>query len=156
MVIDRLATATNRIVAAPVDIASLALFRIVFGLLMAVGVIRFMALGWVEEFYILPGFHFTWALFPWVRPWPGALMHLHFATLAVLAFGVALGFHYRACAALFFAGFTYVELIDKATYLNHYYLVSLLSGLLIVLPAHRAWSVDARRRHELATRMVPA
>ena len=34
------------------------------------------------------------------------------------------------CALVFFAGFTYLELIDKALYLNHYYLVSLLAGML--------------------------
>ena len=83
-------------------------------------------------------------------------MHLHFAALALLALGVALGYHYRACTALFFVGFTYVELIDKATYLNHYYLVSLLSGLLMFLPAHHAWSIDAWRRPELATRTIPS
>jgi vitamin K-dependent gamma-carboxylase len=151
---------TNRLVdglvRTPVDPASLAAFRILFGLVMTTAVVRFMALGWVDEFYVRPAFHFTWDLLPWIRPLPGPLMHLLFAALAISALGVALGFQYRACAALFFLGFTYVEAIDKTTYLNHYYLVSLLSGLLIVLPAHRAWSVDAWRRPALATRTIPS
>jgi len=83
-------------------------------------------------------------------------MYLHFSVLTCAAIGIAAGFHYRASAALFFAGFTYIELLDKATYLNHYYLVSLLSALLLVLPAHRAWSLDVRRRPQLATRTIPA
>ena len=136
---------TLRIVARPVDAASLAAFRIVFGLVMAAAAVRFLALGWVDEFYVRPAYYFTWELFPWVRPLPPPLMHLHFAALAIVACGVALGFQYRACATLFFIGVTYVELIDKTTYLNHYYLVSLLSGLLIFLPAHRMWSVDVWR-----------
>jgi vitamin K-dependent gamma-carboxylase len=123
---------------------------------MAASTIRFIALGWVDEFYVVPTFHFTWELFPWVLPLPGWLMHLHFAALAVLALAVALGFHYRVCMPLFCAGFTYVELIDKTTYLNHYYLVSLLSALLVAVPAHSVWSVDARRRPEPANRTVPA
>jgi vitamin K-dependent gamma-carboxylase len=134
-----------------VDGASLAAFRILFGVLMAASTIRFMILGWVDEFYVLPTFHFTWNLFPWVLPLPGGLMHLLFAALAVLAVAVALGVHYRVCMLLFFVGFTYVELIDKTTYLNHYYLVSLLSGLLVVVPAHQVWSVDRHRRHSPAT-----
>jgi vitamin K-dependent gamma-carboxylase len=146
----------DRLLAARVDAASLAAFRILFGLLMAAATIRFMALGWVDEFYVLPTFHFTWAPFPWVAPLPAPLMHLHFAALAVLALAVALGFHYRVSMLLFFVGFTYVELIDKTTYLNHYYLVSLLSGLLVVLPAHQIWSVDRWRQPGPATRTVPA
>jgi len=39
--------------------------------------------------------------------------------------------------------------------LNHYYLISLLSGLLVVLPAHRAWSVDAWRRPASKLDAVP-
>jgi hypothetical protein len=131
-----------------IDAASLAAFRILFGLLMAVSTVRFMALGWVNELYVLPTFHFTWDLFPWVRPLPAPLMHLHFAVLVVLALAVAAGFHYRVSVALFFVGFTYVELIDKTYYLNHYYLVSLLSGMMVFLPANAVWSVDATYRRD--------
>jgi hypothetical protein len=81
---------------------------------------------------------------------------VHFILLALLALGVALGFFYRTCAALFCVGFTYVELIDQTNYLNHYYLISLLSGLLIFLPANRAWSVDAWRKPELRADAAPA
>ena len=59
-------------------------------------------------------------------------------------------------AARWKSGFTYVELIDKTTYLNHYYLVSLLSGLLVVLPAHAIWSVDAWRRPRVFAPAIPS
>ena len=58
--------------------------------------------------------------------------------VAVLAFSglcVALGVRTRLFAGLFFAGFTYLELLDQTLYLNHYYLVSLLAFMLIWLPA---------------------
>src|SRR5262249_49582943 len=142
------------LVARPVDAASLAAFRILFGVVMAASAIRFIALGWVDEFYVRPPFHFTWELAPWVRPLPPPLMYGLFAALAVLACGIAAGAAYRVCAALFFVGFTYVELIDKTTYLNHYSLVSLLSALLIVVPADRLWSVDAWRRGSAAAPAV--
>ena len=53
---------------------------------------------------------------------------------------VAAGFFYRVAIALLFVAFTYVQLLDVTTYLNHYYLVSLLAGLLCFVPAHRAFS----------------
>jgi vitamin K-dependent gamma-carboxylase len=133
-----------------IDPASLAAFRILFGVVMAVSTLRFMALGWIDEFFVQPRFHFTWELFPWMAPLPPPLMYVLFVALVALAIGIAVGYHYRICAALFFLGFTYVELIDKTTYLNHYYLVSLLSGLLAVMPDHRtalvpAWTVNLLR-----------
>src|SRR5262245_56048989 len=122
---------------------------------MAVSTVRFMVLGWIDEFYVAPTFHFTWDPFPWVAPLPAPWMYALFAALVVLALALAIGFQYRVSAALFFAGFTYVELIDKTTYLNHYYLVSLLSGLLVVLPADAIWSIDAWRRRDVE-RTIPA
>jgi vitamin K-dependent gamma-carboxylase len=145
-----------RLLAAPVDIASLAAFRILFGLLMAAAMVRFLAKGWVTMLYVEPNFHFYYPGFEWIHPWPPFWMHVHFVLLALLAAGVALGFFYRICMALFFLGFVYVELIDQTAYLNHYYLISLLSGLMVFLPAHRAWSFDAWRRPEIRADAIPA
>jgi vitamin K-dependent gamma-carboxylase len=146
----------ERYIAVPVDIASLASFRILFGSIMALAMVRFLAKGWVTQFYVAPKFYFSYPGFAWVHPWPDPWMHVHFVLLAVLALGIALGFFYRICAALFFLGFTYVELIDQTNYLNHYYLITLLSGLMVFLPAHRAWSMDAWRRPDLRVDAVPA
>ncbi len=140
----------------PVDIASLAAFRFLFGLLMAAAMVRFISKGWVRQLYIDPPFHFSYPGFEWIHPFPATLMHIHFILLALLAVGVALGFFYRTCMAFFFLGFTYVELIDQTAYLNHYYLISLLSGLMIFLPANRAWSIDCLRRASKRVDAVPA
>lgn len=139
---------------AQVDGASLAVFRMLFGLLMAFAMIRFLNNGWVEELYLKPTFFFPFV--SWARPLPGFWMHALFVALAVLGLCVAVGFCYRVCMTLFFLGFTYVELIDQTTYLNHYYLISLLSGLMIFLPAHRLWSMDAWLRPGLRSDFVGA
>ena len=152
----RLRQFTAFLVETPVDIASLVVFRFLFGLLMAAAIARFISKGWVRELYVEPVFHFAYPGFEWIRPWPDALMHAHFVGLALLAVGVALGLFYRICIALFFLGFTYVELIDQTAYLNHYYLISLISGLMIFLPANRAWSIDAWRKPEIRVDAVPA
>ena len=80
----------------------------------------------------------------------------HFAALGVLAIFITLGFFYRLSALLFFVGFTYIFLLEQARYLNHFYLISLLSFLLIFLPAHRLGSVDVWRRPKLLSQTVPA
>jgi len=121
-----------------VDAASLAAFRILFGALMLISVIRFWANGWIRDIYVAPPFHFHYLGFSWLSPWPGFGMYVHFAVLGLASALVMLGLFYRASAALLFVSFTYVELCEKATYLNHYYLISVLSFLMIFMPLHRA------------------
>jgi vitamin K-dependent gamma-carboxylase len=128
---------------APVDITSLVYFRVVFGAIMLWEVWRYLSYGWVEQFYIVPRFHFTYYGFDWVKPWSGDGMVWHFYALGALAVCIAVGFWYRVSATLFFLGFTYVFLLDKAYYLNHFYLVGLVSFLMIFIPAHRAFSIDS-------------
>src|SRR5262245_1967152 len=116
----------------------------------------FHAKNLITTDYAAPIFHFTYFGFEWVKPWPGSGMYWHFAALAVLAVFLIVGFLYRLSAFLFWLGFTYVFLLEKAVYLNHYYLVSLLAFLLIFLPANRAWSIDARLWPALRSDYVPA
>ena len=131
---------------AQVDAGSLAVFRIAFGLVGLLIVARFFAYGWIGDLYIEPAHHFTYLGFTWVRPWPGWGMYAHFVVLGLFALGIASGYRYRLCALFFFLGFTYVELLDKTAYLNHYYWASLVSLLMVFLPMHRSLSLDAKRQ----------
>jgi vitamin K-dependent gamma-carboxylase-like protein len=140
----------------PVDIASLVCFRIVFGLILLWEVCRYFQYGWIRDYYIDPAFYFSYYGFDWVRPWPGIGMYLHFAVLGILAICIAAGFRYRLSATLFFLGFTYVFLLDESRWLNHFYLVILVSFLLIFVPAHRAFSVDSLVRPLIRSDTVPA
>ena len=140
---------------APVDVASLAVFRALFGLVLGVAALRFVAKGWVHSQLIQPRFHFTYPHFEFVRPMAAPLLYAHFALLVVAGLSLALGFRSRLSAAYLAVGWAYVELIDRATYLNHYYLASSLALLLACLPAGAAFSIDARRRPELGAESVP-
>ncbi len=140
----------------PVDIASLVYFRILFGALMVYHVVSTIRSGWIDQLYIQPVMHFTYPGFGWVRPWSGTGMYWHFYVLGVAAAGILFGACYRLSALIFAVGMTHVFLIEKAFYLNHYYLIVLLNFLLIVLPAHRALSVDAWLRPRLRSPVVPA
>ena len=149
--VDRLAAAGSR----PVDGASAALFRIAFGLLGLLGVARFLLHGWIDEFYVQPAYHFHYFGFAWVQPWPAWGMYLHFALMGAAALAVALGYRYRLAVATYFLLFTYVELIDQTTYLNHYYWVSLAALLMLFMPLGRVASLDARLGRVEARSTVP-
>ena len=136
------------------DAAPLAVFRMLFGGLMFVSLLRFWSNGWIEKFYIQPRFLFSYSGLEFVQPL-GQFTYLVFALCALAALFVTLGYYYRPAIVLFFLSFTYIELMDKTTYLNHYYFVSVLSLMLVFLPAHAYFSLDARRQPKLATPYVP-
>jgi vitamin K-dependent gamma-carboxylase len=140
----------------PVDIASLAAFRIIFGAVMCASCVRQLTSGWIETMYLEPRWFFTYPGFDWVRPWPAWGMYLHYAVLAALALAIAAGAFHRVVMPLFVLGFAYTQLIDVTNYLNHHYLVVLLGAQLTLLPASAAWSIDAWRRPELSRQEVPA
>jgi hypothetical protein len=136
---------------APVDAASVGFVRIVLGATIAIDAVRFYAYDWIAEYYIRPKWHFTYLYFDWVRPWPGDWMYVHFAALFVLGVLVAVGLYYRLAIILLFLAYTYVFLLEKAVYMNHYYLISLLCFLMMWMQPHRAFALDRRRHPELPT-----
>lgn len=122
---------------------------------MLISTIRFMMRGWVSAFYIKPRFHFTFYGFDWVKPFSEKGMYALFALMIVCTLLIAIGLLYRLATVLFFLSFTYVELIDKTTYLNHYYLVSIMALLLIMVPANSYFAVDALLKPRLKATQVP-
>lgn len=141
---------------APVSNASLVVFRLAFGLAMYVDLLRYIRSGWVEENFSSATLHFTYAGFGWVQPLPGEWMRAFFYAEAGLAACIALGLFYRAAMPLFAAGFAYIFLIDKANYLNHFYLITLLGLLMCFVPCHRAASLDVKRDPRIASDFAPA
>lgn len=115
-----------------VDATPVQWFRRLFGVLLALMPIRFAAYGWIEALYLEPSFHFPWVAWA-VVPSAPVLYGLH-ALLAVCGVLIATGPLYRPALAVYLLGFGYLELLDKTLYLNHYVLVSLLLGWLLILP----------------------
>ena len=126
--------------------APLAVFRIGFGFMMLFSIIRFWSYGWIEKLYLEPDFHFSYYGFEWVKPL-GNFTYAIFLICGLSALCVALGFKYRLAIITFFLSFTYIELMDKTTYLNHYYFISALSFLMCFLPANAYFSVDNQVRN---------
>ena len=140
----------------PVSGGSSSAFRVIFGLVGLIAVIRLFAHGWIGELYIEPEYHFSYPGFGRVKPWPGWGMYAHFAALGALSVCVALGYRYRLCAALFFVRFSYAELIDRTAYLNHHYWIALAALLIIFLPLNRVASVDAWRNPAVRSDSLPS
>lgn len=122
---------------------------------MLISILRFALRGWIDKLYIEPGFFFSYLGFEWVKPL-GEFTYFIFALCGVSALFVSIGFKYRWSIILFFLSFTYIELMDKTTYLNHYYFVSALSFLMIWLPAGNYFSADAFLDPHSSTKRVPA
>ena len=126
-----------------VSILPLVVFRIIFGILMFFSTLRFILKGWVNDLYEVPTYFFTYYGFDWVSPLPNPFMYVLFLLLLIACIFIIFGLFYRVNTVLFFIIFTYIELIDKTNYLNHYYFISLISLLLILIPANSYFSLDA-------------
>ena len=122
--------------------APLAVFRILFGLLMLYALLRFWANDWIETLYINPKFHFKYFGFSWVSDL-GVFNYLIYIICIISCIGIILGYRYRISIITFFLIFTYIELIDKTTYLNHYYFISSISFLMCFLPLNSIYSIDS-------------
>ncbi|MEM6643578.1 MAG: HTTM domain-containing protein [Bacteroidota bacterium] len=130
----------------PVSIAPLVTFRIAFGFIMFVSTVRYLWMGWVDTQLIQPSVHFHYYGFEWVKPLPGNWLYLVFFLLLLSTVAITIGAYYRFFATLFFVLFSYVELIDLTYYLNHYYFVSVVSFMMIFVPANRSLSFDVAVR----------
>ncbi|UUC45313.1 HTTM domain-containing protein [Flavobacterium cerinum] len=137
------------------EAAPLATFRILFGTIMFISLVRFVSKGWVKTLYIEPKFFFSYYGFEWVKP-VSDFTYLIFLICSLSCLLIAIGYRYRIAIILFFISFTYIELMDKTTYLNHYYFISTVAFILIFLPANAYYSVDARLKPELAFQKIPA
>lgn len=156
MTFSRIHQAIDALFFRTVSIAPLVVFRVLFGTAMCISTARFVLLGWVEDQYIRPSFHFSYYGFEWVQVLPPWAMYGLYGVMFLASIGIAVGWYYRWASVLFFLSFTYTELIDKTYYLNHYYFVSLVALLLCFVPAHRFLSFDVQRNPKIKTVWVPA
>lgn len=139
-----------------IDISTLVFFRIVFGLLALYEMFHFMDDS--SQFRCLTGgakFNFTYYGFEWVKPLPPEAMYALCYFMIGLAVLIIVGYGYRLCAFIYGLGYTYIYLIEKAYYLNHGYLFAMLCFLMCVLPANRAFSIDARLNPSIRTQLIP-
>ena len=129
----------------PVDNSPLVLFRVVFGLLIALEAGGAIATGWVRRAFIEPKFTFNFIGFDWLQPLVGETMYIIYATMAVLGIMVMLGYRYRFAIIAYGLLWTVCYLLQKSNYNNHYYLLVLLCGVMAIVPVHRYYSLDVKK-----------
>lgn len=138
---------------APINNVTLALFRIVFGLLIFIEINK----TWVArvEMISTKPIRFPYLGFEWVPLVPGSTAVVVYAILAGACLCIATGLWFRLAAIIFTVGYTYTFLADRAYFNNHFYLICMLGGWLAVGDAHRRWSLDVVRYPSLASQTVP-
>ncbi|WP_425392868.1 HTTM domain-containing protein [Ekhidna sp.] len=127
-----------------VDNSPLVLFRMVFGFLAAAESFGAIFTGWIDKTFIAPDFTFTMIGLEWLQPLDGNGMIYYFIVMGTAALCIMLGLFYRTATFLFFSMWTVVYLMQKTHYNNHYYLLVLLSVAMMLLPAHKSRSLDAK------------
>ena len=139
----------------PVSAASVAVFRMAFGLAIVVNSALYVP-RIIREHHIEPTFHFSYGPIDFLDPLPGLGMYLVYGAMMATGVLIAIGRWYRWAAAAFFVLTTYVFLLDATFYQNHEYLISLLAALMVVLPVNGFWSSDVRRGRTTGSSFVPA
>lgn len=138
-----------------IDNSALIVFRIIFGILLCIESIGAIFTGWVKRVFIEPEFTFTFIGFEWLQPLPGYGMYVYYVVMGICGLLVALGLFYRYSMAAFTLMWTATYLMQKSSYNNHYYLLILLCCIMLFLPAHKYFSVDAKRKPSIQKFHMP-
>lgn len=128
----------------------------VFGLLCFLESVGAIFTGWVKKALIEPEFTFTFIGFEWLQPLPGLGMYVYYSVMGVFGLMIMVGYRYKLSTFCFTLMWTAVYLMQKSFYNNHYYFLILLSAIMFFLPAHRAYSLDARRKPAIRSDQMPA
>lgn len=100
--------------------------------------------GWIEAILIKPKFTFSFIGFEWLQPLPGNGMYYYFGLIGLTGIGIMLGLRYKFNIILFTLLLSGVYFMQKDVYYNHYYLLLVISILMIFLPANQEKSLDAK------------
>jgi len=127
-----------------VDNSPLIVFRIGYGFLAAAESWGAIMTGWVRKNMVEPDYTFNFIGFDWLQFFQGEPMYAYYAIMGLAGIFIMLGLFYRFSATLFFLMWTGCYLLQKSSYNNHYYLLVLLSAIMIFVPAHKSHSLDVR------------
>ncbi len=139
----------------PADIAPLAAFRILMGLLMACEGFGAIITGWVRTNYVDPDFSFNFIGFDFLQILVGPQAYVVYAALGCLGLAIAFGWQYRAAIIGYTILWAGVYFGQKTSYNNHYYLLLLMCFLFCLVPANRYASMDLRSGRAEKSQLTP-
>ncbi len=128
-----------------IDNSALVVFRIMFGLLLAIEAFGAIFTGWIRRTLMEPQETFNFIGFEFLQPLPGDGMLYYYGVMGLFGVLVMLGYKYRISIIMYTIMWSGVYLMQKSSYNNHYYLLMLLCIIMSFLPAHRNVSLDAWR-----------
>ncbi|WP_282041819.1 HTTM domain-containing protein [Winogradskyella flava] len=146
----------NKFLFKHIDNSGLIVFRIVFGLLCALESVGAIFTGWVRRVLIEPEFTFSFIGFEWLQPLPGNWMYAYYAIMGFFGLLIMVGYKYRLSMFMFASMWTATYLMQKSSYNNHYYLLFILSYLMVFLPANRYASIDVKLNPSLKRISMPS
>lgn len=138
-----------------IDNSQLVVFRVFFGLLCFLESFGAILTGWVKRAFIDPKFTFSFIGFEWLQPLDGQGMYWYYAVMAVFGLLIMVGYKYRLSMISFTLLWAGCYLMQKSSYNNHYYLLILISAIMVFMPAHRTISIDAKLNPKLKTNAMP-
>ncbi len=145
----------NRWLFTQIDNSALVVFRVFFGLLIAIEAFGSIATGWVRRTLMEPQETFNFIGFEFLQPLPGNGMLYYYGLMGLFGLLVMVGYKYRFSIFCYTIMWACVYLMQKSSYNNHYYLLMLLCGIMFFLPAHRYASIDAWRDKSLREISMP-
>ncbi|MCX7548481.1 HTTM domain-containing protein [Xanthomarina sp. F1114] len=145
----------NKLLFKHIDNSSLIVFRIIFGLLCFLEAVGAIFTGWIKRTLIEPEFTFSFIGFEFLQPLPGNWMYMYYLIMGLFGLCIMLGYKYRFSAIIFTIMWAATYFMQKASYNNHYYLLILLSGIMVFLPANRYYSIDARNNPNIKQLSMP-
>lgn len=138
-----------------VDNSALVVFRIFFGLIILAQSWGSILTGYIKERIIPAKFTFNFIGLDFIQPLPGNGMYLFFIVMGVFAIGVMIGYKYKFSMTMFTLMWAWVHFMSKTSYNNHYYLLLLLCVFMILTPANRYLSIDAKQNPEIRNISMP-
>ncbi|MEL0643736.1 HTTM domain-containing protein [Olleya sp. Ti.3.14] len=146
----------NKFLFKHIDNSALIVFRIIFGLLCFLESVGAIFTGWIKNTLIEPKFTFNFIGFDFLQPLPGNWMYVYYFIMGCFGLLIMVGYKYRLSMIAFTVMWTTTYLMQKSSYNNHYYLLCLLSGIMVFLPANNYASIDAKLNPEIKKISMPS
>ncbi len=138
-----------------IDNSALIVFRVIFGLLCFLESVGAIFTGWITRTMVDPKFTFTFIGFEWLQPLPDNWMYVYYAFMGVFGLLIMMGYKYRISMIAFTIMWSCTYFMQKASYNNHYYLLILLSAIMVFQPANKYASVDAKLNPNIESNSMP-
>jgi len=138
-----------------IDNSALVVFRVIFGLLCFLETVGAIFTGWIKRTLVEPDFTFNFIGFEFLQPLPGTGMYFYYAIMGFFGLLIMVGYKYRFSMLAFTLMWSATYLMQKSSYNNHYYLLMLLSAIMVFLPAHKYASFDAKLNPQITCYSMP-